>query len=160
MGKLRAHIQRVLAAREKIEIFGKSFPGAPGHALVERRAGNILHAFHQFDQLPLAARRHRRKAHAAIAHHHGGDAVRGRRIDLVVPGHLAVVMGMDIHPARRRQRAIGGDRLPSGLIDLSARNDLAVLNPEVAVLRRRSSPVHDVGIFDEIVEHGVGLLGY
>ena len=58
----------------------------------------------------LLAWRARREAHAAVTHHERGHAVAERRVELVVPGDLAVVVRVDVDPARRDHRALGVDR--------------------------------------------------
>ena len=69
-----SHIDRARQFLERIEIFGKSLP-VPGHALGQRRSGDILDAFHQADQPVMPVGLGRREADAAIAHHDRGDAV-------------------------------------------------------------------------------------
>ncbi len=79
VGDLRTDIERVLAAVDVVEVFGKGLPPAPFHAFVQRRAGDVLDTLHQLDEFLLAAGRHRREAHTAVAHDDGGDAVVRRR---------------------------------------------------------------------------------
>ena len=154
MGELRAHVQGVFPARNQVKVFGEGLPFAPGHSLVERCPGNILDPLHQLDQFTLATRGHGGKADPAIAHHHGGHTVGGRGVHLVVPGHLAIVMGMNIDPAGRRQGAVSRDRLAGFLVDPTPGHDLSVAYSEIAVLRRCSRAVNDVCALDQVVEHG------
>ena len=79
---------------------------APGHALGQRRAGDVLDAFHQLDQPSSWPGPNGREADAAVAHDERRDAMAGRRVERVVPGDLAVVVGVDVDEA-------GGDQLPS-----------------------------------------------
>ena len=74
--------------------------------------GDVLHALHQLDEPLVAVGGRRREADAAVAHHHGGDAVPRARRDPRVPGDLGVVVGVDVDPpgrdaAGRRRRAPG-----------------------------------------------------
>jgi hypothetical protein len=66
------------AAVQRIQILREGLP-VPGQPLGHDGARNILDAFHDVDQqiviLPPAGR----EADAAIAHHHGRDAMRRRR---------------------------------------------------------------------------------
>ena len=59
---------------DHVEVLGERLP-APRDALVERRAGDVLDAFHQLDQVRLGAGTDGREADAAVAHDDGGDAV-------------------------------------------------------------------------------------
>ena len=70
----RAEVDVAVAALQRGEVFGERFP-LPLQAFVHDRAGDVLDAFHQLDQLLAVGRLARREADAAIAHHHGGDAV-------------------------------------------------------------------------------------
>ena len=56
--------------------------------------------FHELDEPGVAVGGRWREADAAVAHHHGGDAVPGARGDPRVPGDLGVVVGVDVDPAR------------------------------------------------------------
>ena len=96
---------------DAVEIFGERFP-APGNAVMERGAGNVLHAFHELHQLVLGAGPHRRETDAAIAHDDRGDAVPAARGDLLVPADLAVVVGVDVDETRGQQLAPGIDDAP------------------------------------------------
>ena len=73
MRHLGADIEGVRHGLQRVEIFREGLP-VPAHALGKRRAGNVLHAFHQADQPIVAVGRGGREADAAIAHHRGGDA--------------------------------------------------------------------------------------
>ena len=72
-------------------------------------SGNILDAFHQLDQPEMIGRAARRKTDAAIAHDRRGDAVLRRGRDVLAPGDLAVIMGVDVDEAGRDQFAFGVD---------------------------------------------------
>ncbi len=69
---------------ERVEVLGEALP-VPVDALVQRGAGDVLHALHQLDQEVLGAGAHRREADAAVAHDDGGDAVPARRGDAPGP---------------------------------------------------------------------------
>jgi choline dehydrogenase-like flavoprotein len=68
-------------------------------AFGERGAGNVFHAFHQTDEPVAFVRRDRCEAHAAVAHHGGGHAMPAGGREVGVPGGLAVVVGVNVHPA-------------------------------------------------------------
>ena len=73
--------------------------------------GDVLDALHQLDQPLVAIRGRRREADAAVAHHHGGDAVPRARGDPRVPRDLRVVVRVDVDPPGRDQPAVGVDHL-------------------------------------------------
>ena len=81
---------------------------------MEGRAGDVLDAFHQFDEFVLGAGSDRGETDAAVAHHHGGHAVPARRGDLLVPADLAIEVGVDVHEARGEQMALGVDGAGGG----------------------------------------------
>ena len=83
-----------------VEIFGKRLP-VPTHPFGQRGAGNILDAFHKIDQPLVPVGPRRGKSDAAIAHYHRGDAMPAGRRHFVIPGRLAVIMGVHIDKARR-----------------------------------------------------------
>ena len=63
---------------EGIEVFADRFP-VPVNGLPQRCAGDAFHAFHETDEPVVAVGRRGGKAHTAVAHDHGGDAVPDRR---------------------------------------------------------------------------------
>src|SRR4051794_8452567 len=99
-----------------------------------------------------------RKADAAIAHHHRGDAVlRGRR-DLVGPGDLAVIMGVNVDKARRDQPALRVDFFRAFARDLADFGDAAAADGNVGFKKFAAKPVgngaaadHEVWIASHVV---------
>ena len=141
-------------ALERVEVLGVALP-LPGDALGHRGAGNVLDALHQRDQPIVSVGRGRREPDAAVAHHHGGDAVPARRCQPRVPGGLGVVVGVDVDEARRDQPAGGVDlaaseRAGAGGLD---RCDHAVVDDHIAVASRRTGAVDDVAVADDQVMH-------
>ena len=109
VGHLGAEVHHVARGRRGASRYsGKRLP-APLDAGGQRGAGDVLDALHQPDQPLVPIGRDRREADAAVAHHHGGDAVPARRRELRVPGGLAVVVGVDVDEAGRDERAVGVD---------------------------------------------------
>ena len=80
------------------------------------------------DEFPRL-RRARHDAEAAVAHHRGGHAQGGRGGQGGVPGHLGVVVGVQVDDARGQGEAVGVDR---------ARG--VVLRPRPRPRRGRPSP--------------------
>ena len=72
-----------------------------------------------------SARPARREADAAIAHDRRGDAVLRRRRDVLAPGDLAVIMGVDVDKAGRDQFALGVDLFLAFACDLADLGDAA-----------------------------------
>ena len=108
MRQLRADIHVEISLRQPLHVIRKAFPG-PGNAGAQHRLGDVLDAFHQLDQPDMIGRPARRKADAAIAHDRCGDAVLRRGRDVLAPGDLAVIMGVDVDKAGRDQFAFGVD---------------------------------------------------
>ena len=81
---LRREIDVGVALADEVEIFRKGLP-FPGNAFRQHDAGNVLDPFHDADHQIVLIGPARRKADAAIPHHHRGDAVTGRRLHAVRP---------------------------------------------------------------------------
>ena len=104
------------------------------------------------------ARPDRREAHATVAHHDCGDTVTGRRIDHLVPAHLAVVVGVHIDPARGDDCSIGIDDAARRLGNRAPNlNDEAIADADVATGSWGARPVDDAAAPDDVIEHGVLL---
>jgi hypothetical protein len=99
VGDLGGDVEVVGAGVDRVEEAGEVVP-APAQALGQRGAGDVLDALHQLDEALVVLVVHRREADAAVAHHHGGDAVPGRGVQPLVPRGLAVVVAVDVDEAR------------------------------------------------------------
>ena len=153
MGQLRADVHRVVAAFQRIQVLRKRLPG-PIYAFGQHRAGDVLDALHQVDQVIGAARAHRREADAAIAEHGGCDPVPARGREKGIPGGLAVVMGVDVDEAGRDQQAAGIDH-PLRVAQLVADgDDEPALHRHISRVGRRAGAVDDSAALDEDVVHG------
>jgi hypothetical protein len=148
---LRAHVQRLGAAVQRVEVFGEGFP-IPLDALGQHRAGNVLHPLHDLDEPVAAVGLHGGEAHAAIAHDGRGDAMPGGRAEVGIPGGLAVVVGMDVHPARRHQAAVGPDLAPGGAGLAFRLDDAAAVDGEVARVAGLARTIDDrAAAYDQIM---------
>src|SRR5271155_1525297 len=108
MRELSAHVDRAFLARKDIEILSERLPlpiDSSGQSLLR----NVLHTDHQVDQVISLAPPDRSKSDAAVAGNHRGYAVPARRRKIRVPEHLTVVMGVDINPSGRYQKAVSID---------------------------------------------------
>ena len=112
VGDLRADIDGVRPALQRIEVFGEGLP-IPCQSLGQHDARNFLDAFHQVHQRRAMLRPHRREPDAAIAENRRRDPVPARRRQQRVPHRLPVIMGVHIDPARRHQEAGGVDLAPA-----------------------------------------------
>ena len=131
VGHLRSHIDRPLPVSQRVEILREALP-PPGHAFGQRRAGDVFHAFHQADEPVVSVGARRGKADAAISHHQRGHPVPAARSEHFVPRRLAVVVGVDVYPARRHEQAVGVDRLATLLPrEVSHIDDVAVVDGHV-----------------------------
>ena len=113
--KLRGDVDRTREAVEGVEVLGEGLP-LPRDALVQRGAGNVLHALHELDQELVAVAAHRRESDAAVAEHRGGDSVPARRREQRVPRDLAVEVGVRVDEPRGDEQPVGVDlpRAPPG----------------------------------------------
>ena len=102
MRHLRTHIHRIGFGGKRIEILRIGLP-FPGDAFGERRARDILDAFHDVDQAVAKMWLDRGKADAAIAHHDRCHSVPAGWRQIRIPADLPIEMGVDIDPARRHQ---------------------------------------------------------
>ena len=149
--QLSAEIHVARPRLQRVEILAEGFP-RPVQPLVERGAGNVLDAFHQFDQALAILDLHRREADAAIAHHRRGDAVPARGLQMRIPGRLAIIVRMDVDEARRDQQALGVDLLVGAAGDLADGRDLAVLHRDVGFVQRRAGAVGNGAATDDEIE--------
>ena len=149
--QLGAEIHVARPRLERVEILAEGFP-RPVQPFVERRAGNVLDAFHQFDQALAILDLHRREADAAIAHHRRGDAMPARGLQMRIPGRLAVIVRMDVDEARRDQQALGVDLLGAAAGDLADGGDLAVLHRDIGFVQRRAGAVGHRAAADDQIE--------
>ena len=158
MGHLGGHVDGVRARTEHVEVLPEGLPLPPGHPNAERGAGDVLHALHEVDQRGVVVGAHRGEADAAVAHHEGRDPVRRRGLECVVPGRLAVVVGVDVDEAGRHERAVGVEDLTGRLVDRADLDHEAVSHGDVGGVRRRAGPVHDRPTLDEDVQHRASRL--
>ncbi len=94
----------------------------------------------------------RREAHAAIAHHQGGDAVPARRGDVRIPGDLGVVVRMHVDPAGQHQLSAGVDFAVPGANASDLRDGVAV-HGHVALECGTPAAVHDRSTLHHQVVH-------
>ena len=171
VGDLAAHVDRELLLADRVQVLRVGLP-APGDALGQCGAGDVLDTLHQLDQPLLAAGPDRGEADAAVAGHHGGDPVAARRLEQAVPAHLPVVVRVDVDEAGRHHMPcridgfggvghLRGARL--GVVGAPAYNvdDHAVLDADVGPVALRARAVHDSATDDLQVEHeGLSLSPY
>ena len=112
MRGLRADVDRARTALQRIHEIGEALP-LPGQARGQHGVGNLLDALHQIHQRAAMMRLHRREADAAIAEHHGGDAMPARRRQQRIPHRLPVIVRMHVDPSGRDQQARGVDLAPA-----------------------------------------------
>jgi hypothetical protein len=79
---------------------------------VERGTGNVLDAFHRFDDPVVVVTPAGREPDATIAHHDRRHAMPRRRPQPVVPRDLAVVVGVDVDEAGRDDGTASIDHAP------------------------------------------------
>ena len=78
----------------------------------------------------------RRDAEAAVADHHGRDAVPGRDRQHAIPEHLRVVVRVDVDEARRDGAAARVERARGAAAHVAERGDAPAADADVAAARR------------------------
>jgi hypothetical protein len=115
---------------QRVQIVRIALP-VPRQALAQHRKGDVLHPLHQSDQSVVVLWPAGGEAHAAIAHYRRGHPVPGRRLHPLVPGRLAVVVGVDVDEAGRHDQAARVDLLGARPRDRAHRGDAALLDRDV-----------------------------
>ncbi len=101
---------------------------------------------------------HRRETNAAVAHDHSGDAVQRGWCKQIVPGGLAVIVGVDVDPSRRHQESGGiEDRAPGVREIRPDSSDAVALNCDVSSDGRRPGAVDDRPVSDQQIGHAYSL---
>ena len=113
VGQLGADIDVEAPPAERVQVVGETLP-VPGQALAEHREGDVLHPLHQAHQPVVVLGFAGGEANPAIAYDHAGHPVPGRGLHALVPGGLAVIVGMDVDEAGADQLAAGLDWLQGG----------------------------------------------
>ena len=159
VGDLAAHVDRELLLADRVEVLGIGLP-APGDALGQRGAGDVLDALHQLDQPLLTAGPHRGEADTAVAGHERRDAVAAGRLEQAVPADLPVVVGVDVdeaggHHMPCRVDGFGGLAAHRRIVGAAADHvdDLAVLDADVGLVALGTRAVDDSATGDLEVEH-------
>ena len=114
-------------------------------------AGDVFHALHQLHQSLPVPGLHGRKAHAAVAHHRGGHAVPAGRLQVAVPGGLAVVVGVDVDETRRHQQAACVDLLAATAGHAAHGDDHAAVHRHVGAAQRAAAAVGQLAAADHQV---------
>jgi len=158
MRDLRAKVKHPLASIEVVEIFGERLP-APGDAVGECRSRNVLHPFHQLDEVVALVGRRWGETDPAVSHHCGGDSVPTRRGEFGIPCGLRVVMGMGVNEPRGDQPAVGVNFTVTSAEPRTDVSDARAVNGNIGDERRASAAVDDVGVPDHQIMHGPRLDG-
>ena len=93
-----------------------------------------------------------RQREAAVAHHHGGDAVPARAAAERVPGDLRVHVGVAVDEAGRDDQPLGVDLALGRLADAADLDDPAVLDADIGADSAAARSVDDGAVFDQEVE--------
>ena len=152
VGHVRAEIDGIFTLAQGIEIIGKTLP-IPPQPLRQRGAGDVLHALQKLDQPVVLVGAGGGESYAAISHRGGGDAVdRGGGEDLI-PGDLAVVMGVDVDKAGGYDAAVGVDGFACRSRYLADGHDLVALDGEVAAVAGGPGAVDEGAVLHQEIEH-------
>ena len=153
VGDVGPDIEGELPAGERVEILREALPRPPD-ALGQGAAGDVLDALHQLDQLGVPVGPHRGEADPAVAQDGRRDAVPARRGEVVVPGHLAVEVGVDVDEAGCHQQAVGVDHPAGAAVDGADLGDEAGCDGHVGGAGGRTAAVDDRASPDHEVVHG------
>ncbi len=156
VGHLGADVDRPTHRVEQVEVLGERLP-APCHAFAQRGTGDVLDAFEQFDQELVLVGPDRGEPDAAVAEQDRGDPVDRRGRDVGVPGDLAVVVGVDVDPARRDDHPGGVDFSYSGSDVVAGRldgDDRFAVDCDVGQSSVGTCPVDHRAIANHQVVHG------
>ena len=149
---LRADVDHALRRVEHVEVLLEAFPPEID-AFGEHGLGNVLDAFHQVDQIALGTRPHRGEADAAVPEHRRRDAMQRRRGHVRIPRRLAVVVRVDVDPARREQQSGGIDLAPAGSDAVTDGGDDGAVHGEVGDAPRRPGAIHQRRAPDHEIVH-------
>ena len=159
MGDLGAVIDCQPLLFDRIKIFGEALP-LPGDALGQRRTGDVLDAFHQFDEPLLAAGCHRSETDPAVTTDHRGHPVQTGRFEQPVPADLPVVVGVDVDEPWRHDPAGGIDALhrlslKTAVVAVAAPHfdDHTVGDSDISPKRLPAGAVHNGATGDRQVVH-------
>ena len=147
------HVDAEPAPVDGVEVLAVALP-LPVDARLHDVVRNGLDVHEVLHEDLARLRLHRRHAHAAVAHDHGGHAVPRRAGQERVPGDLGVVVRVRIDEARRQDEAVGVDHpLRRLAVRLADGPDDAVLDPELPHEARRARAIADARVLDQQVEH-------
>ncbi len=154
VGDLGADVDGPAALVEGVEVLGEGLP-VPRHALGEGGSRDVLDALHETDQPLVPVGTGRSEPDAAVAGDQCGDAVPAARCQHLVPGGLAVVVGVDVDPSGGDQQAFGVDRAGRRLAPVVAHaGDDAAAHGDVRGPGGRSGAVDDGAPLDDEIVHG------
>ncbi len=150
------HLHQIVQAarrdRQRIHVLRKALP-VPADAFVQRSARDVLHTLHQLDQVILMPRALGGKAHAAVAHDQGGHTVVDAGGKALVPSHLPVVVGVDVHKTGGDPQARGVQCLPGRLVHMAHRHNAAAAHPHIRHTGGRAGAVNHGAVFNQAIEH-------
>ncbi len=146
----RGDVYVVGARLDGVEELGKALP-RPRQALRERRARDVLDAFHQPHEGPAVLGATRREADAAVAHDDRRRSVPRRGSKAAIPRCLPVVVRMDIDEAGRHEAPPRVDLLRAALGDPPHRPNHAALDGHVAVDWVAAGAVEDGAVANDQV---------
>ena len=151
VGQQGSDINVVAAFCQRLQILRKALPG-PGQTLVQGCIGNVLHAFHQFDQGDTVFGAAGRKADATITHDCSGNALLRGRPQALVPGGLAIKVRVYIHKARRDHKACGIYGVTCISKTLANGCNAAILDGDIGDVGGCTSAIHHLTIANQNIK--------
>ena len=146
----RVHAER--ARGQRVEVAAVA-PPAERHAGEDALGRDLFDGLERAREPLLVAGLHRREGHAAVAHHHRGDAVPAAGARERIPEELRVEVRVRVDEAGRHQAAGGVDRPPAALRHRPDRDDAVAFDRDVGGEGRPARAVHHAAVADDQVVH-------
>ena len=157
MWQLRSHVDAAGDTLEHIEILGKALP-APANALVKGSTWDVFDTLHEIDQDVFLMWADGCETDTAVTHHDGRHAVLARRCQAIIPGRLAVVVGVRVDETGSNEEALGLDRLRGlrGVAFAGSRNggDAPGVDGYIRATSRRARSVDEISVSNQNVHDG------
>ena len=154
MRHVGADIDRTRLSLQGVEVFRETLP-LPVDAFGQGRARDVLDPFHQFDEEVVRVRPHRRKADATVAHDRGRHAMPAGRREQGIPRRLAIVVGVNVHPAGCHGHAGGVDLAAALAGHLADLDDAIAVDGDITHEGLSARPVDNGPAPDDQVAHAV-----
>ena len=153
---LRRDVHHARLAVDGVEVLREGLP-LPGDAGRHRRGRDVLDGVEQVQQPLALGGADGGEADAAVAHDDRRDAVVAGGIEVRVPRHLGIHVGVDVDPARGDELAGGIDLALAGAHVVADGGDAVAVDADVGGELGHTGAVEDAAVADADLVHGVSL---